>query len=151
MRSALFLAALVAFAAGSVFAADAPPPGAMRLLPGYVHEPLQGIDSIVGRIRKPGGLTIQYEIGRVPKPGGLRIGGDFSDAAVGMPEKDRRWYREQTVQGEPVHIAYSKADLLVVSFPASGLNLTATAKSSEEVADVLLMALTYPKQAAAKP
>ena len=40
----------------------------MRLLPDYRLQPLQGMDSIVGQISKPDGLTIRYEIGRIPKP-----------------------------------------------------------------------------------
>jgi hypothetical protein len=149
---ALILGAFVLVAASVACAADAPPPGNVQLLAGYVHEPLQGIDSIVGKISKKGGLTIQYEIGRVPKPGGLALGGDFSNAAQRLPEKDRRWLKQQVVAGEPVDIAYGKNDVLIVSFPKSGVNFTSTVKTQEELADVLLMVLTYPgeKKPAAK-
>jgi hypothetical protein len=148
LAGGLALGTFLLIAASAAPAADAPPPGNLQLLPGYVHEPLQGIDSVVGRIVKKGGLTIQYEIGRVPKPGGLAIGGDFSNAAIRLPEKNRRWLKQQVVAGQPVDIAYGKDDLLLVSYPKSGVNFTATAKTPEELADVLLMVLTYPGEKA---
>src|SRR5438309_1303373 len=42
-----------------------PPPGNMKLLPGYVHEARRGIDSRVGVIYKKDGLSISYDIGRM--------------------------------------------------------------------------------------
>ena len=41
------------------------PPGSMRLLQGYQHERLQGIDTTVGRIWKPGGPEVHYDIGQL--------------------------------------------------------------------------------------
>lgn len=138
--------ALVATMSSTTFSlgADAPPPGSIQLLPGYVHEPLQGFDSIVGKISKKGGLTIQYEIGRVRKPGDLAVGGDFSDAAQRLPEKDRKWFKQQVVNGQPVNVAYGKDDVLYVAYPQSGVNFTSKVKTPEEVAEALLMLLTYP-------
>jgi hypothetical protein len=40
-----------------------PPPGNIKLLPGYQHKTLQGIDTRVGKIWKEGGLEIKYDIG----------------------------------------------------------------------------------------
>ena len=76
----------------------------MRLLPDYRLQPLQGMDSIVGQISKPDGLTIRYEIGRIPKPGRVGMGGDFSDQPLLIPAARREWYKEQTIGGEPVHV-----------------------------------------------
>ena len=73
----------------------------MRLLPDYRLQPLQGMDSIVGQISKPDGLTIQYEIGRIPKPDRVGMGGDFSDQPLLIPTARREWYKEQTIGGEP--------------------------------------------------
>jgi len=127
-------------------------PGGMRLLPGYTHEPLRGIDSVVGRIVKDDGWKISYEIGRISKPGRPRMGGDFSDRAKLTPKSKVRWYREQTISGQPVHIAMSKTDALIVSFPTRGMNFHATIRSSQQLVDALLMILTYPQPApAAEP
>ena len=75
------------------------PPGGMSLLAGYEHKQLQGIDSVPGEIAKKDGLKINYETGRVTKPGQPRMGGDFNDSAKNMPAKNRKWYKEQVVNG----------------------------------------------------
>ena len=118
--------------------------GGMRLLPGYTHKPLQGFDSIVGEISKKGGLQIRYEIGAIPKPGGIRMGGMFSDRPKSTPKAQLRWYREQVVNNQPVHLAYSKGQILMVSYPLKGINLHVTVRTADEMAEALLMILTYP-------
>ena len=128
---------------GPLFAADARL-GGMRLLPGYKHQPLQGIDSIVGKIQKEGGLRIMYEIGGLVKPGAPRLGGSFSDRPKRTPKDEIRWYREQVVGGQPVHVAYRKDNVLLVSFPKKGMNLSATVRTADEMAEALLIILTYP-------
>jgi hypothetical protein len=125
-----------------VFAADRI--GGMRLLPGYKHQPLQGFDSIVGKIAKEGGLQINYDIGALPKPGGLVLGGSFSDRPKLTPKGNLRWYREQVINGQPVHLAYRKDNILLVSYPKNGVNLSVRIRSAEEMAEALLMILTYP-------
>lgn len=134
-------------AAGPTSAADARL-GGMRLLKGYKHQALQGFDSIVGKISKKDGLQISYEIGGLPKPGGLRLGGQFSDRPKLTPKNRVRWYLEQTVNGQPVHLAYRKDNILLVSFPKKGMNFTATVRSADEMAEALLMILTYPNPVA---
>lgn len=120
------------------------PLGGMQLLPGYVHQPLQGIDSVVGRITKKDGLTLTYEIGSLPQPGGLRLGGQFSDRPKQVPPERLRWYREQVVHGQPVHLAYLKDNSLMVSFPLKGMNVHTKVENADEMAEALLMLLTYP-------
>ncbi len=129
--------------AGPALAADARL-GGMRLLEGYEHQPLQGFDSIVGKISKKAGLQISYEIGSVPKPGAPRFGGQFSDRPKLTPKDQVRWYLEQTVNGQPVHLAYRKDNVLLVSFPQKGMNFSVTVRSADEMAEALLMILTYP-------
>lgn len=116
----------------------------IRLLPGFTHEPLRGIDSIVGRIAKKDGLQIQYEMGAIPAPGAPRFGGSYVNQALQIPEKDRLWSKEQTAAGRKVTVVYSKENLLVVSTASAteGVNFHAVAKTPGEVADVLLMTLT---------
>jgi len=130
-------------------AAGAAPPGGMQLLPGYTHKPLQGIDSIVGQIVKDDGWKISYEIGHVSKPGQPMIGGGFRDRPKLMPKAKVRWYREQTVNGRAVHMALTKDNKLLVSFPEKGMNFHATIRSFEQLADAMLMILTYSQTAPA--
>jgi hypothetical protein len=116
----------------------------IRLLPGYTHEQLRGIDSTVGKIGKKDGLQIQYTMGRIPQMGERTFGGSYVNAALRFPEKDRLWLKQQTTGGRKVYVAYSKEHLLLVSSTSTteGVNFLATAKTSEEVADVLMMVLT---------
>src|SRR5262245_6481631 len=110
-----FLIVAATLAQPMVIPGNAPAPGGIKLLPGYVHEKLQGIDSIVGRLVKKEGLTIQYEIGAVPKPGGPVFGGSFSDYPKNTPADQRLWYKEQTIGGRDVHLAMLKTKMLLVS------------------------------------
>ena len=123
--------------------------GGMQLLPGYQHEKLQGIDSVVGRIVKKKGLTISYEIGGIPK-GPFRFGGSFTDRPKNTSKQQLKWYREQMVNGQPMHIAYLKNKTLLVSFPKSipdkGINFyVREINTMEEMTDVLLMLTTFPE------
>jgi|GEM_PF-3779145 len=120
--------------------------GGMRLLPGYQHQPMQGHDSIVGRIIKTGGLEIGYEIGRVTEPGTVRTGGSFQDRPKKMPKDHVRWYSEQVVDGQPMHVAYRKDKILFVSFPNKGINFSAKISNADEMADMLMMIMTYPER-----
>lgn len=118
--------------------------GNMQLLPGYKHQTRQGIDSLIGGISKPNGLSFGYEIGRVTKPGRARTGGSFIDGPLQQPKDQIRWYREQTVNGQPIHLAYRNDDLLLVSFPHKGLNISVRVRDANEMAEALLMIMTYP-------
>lgn len=140
--SLMLATVLLSLTSSDLFAAG--PLGGMRLLPGYQHQPLQGIDSIVGRIVKEDGLQINYEIGAVSQPGQPRFGGSFSDRPKLMPADQLRWYREQVVNGQSVHVAYRKDEILMVSYPAKGMNVSVTVRSADEMAEALLMILTYP-------
>jgi hypothetical protein len=136
-----FVLASIAAPAG---ADDAkPPPFGIKLLAGYEHEPKQGFDSVVGVISKEDGLTIMYEIGRVAKPGAPALGGDFSDRAKQLRPEQREWYKEQTLGGKQMHVAMAKDKGLYVSFPESGINFSVVTKSSEELAEALLMICSY--------
>lgn len=138
----LVVAAVSSLSHSGIFAAN--PIGGMRLLAGYKHQPLQGIDSVVGKVEKKDGLRINYEIGHVTKPGAPRFGGSFSDRPKLAPKDKVRWYREQTVNGQATHIAYRKDGMLMVSYPKQGMNLWVTVRTADEMAEALLMILTYP-------
>ena len=47
-------------------------PGGIQLLEGYRHTKLRGIDTSVGTISNPGGLTINYDIGVLAGEKGLQ-------------------------------------------------------------------------------
>ena len=118
-------------------------PGGVQLLTGYTHRSLQGIDSRPGEITKKGGLRISYDIGAIPKPGAPRFGGSYTDWTKRVPEKDRRWFREQTINGQPVHLVYTKAKRLTVSYPKGGINFSCEAKTEADLVDALLITLSY--------
>jgi len=115
----------------------------INLLPGFKHEPLQGIDSIVGKIAGKE-LTIMYEIGPVPKEGAPLFGGSYINQAIRLPEGGRQWLRHQVVGKQAFDIAYGKDGRLIISTTAGehGMNLHASPKTPSDVADVLLMVLT---------
>lgn len=125
-------------------AADEPKPlpGNLKPLKDYSHEPLRGIDSVVGKVVRKDGFTIQYEIGPIPKPGAPRFGGSFSDYAVAMRPEERAWFKEQPTPAGMVHIAQSKMGMLIISLPDVGANLTATPKTPEDTVEVILTALS---------
>lgn len=142
MRSRLFVAGIgvaclsaVVMATSGAFFDDREdrPPGGIRLLRGYKHETLQGIDSRVGRISRKDGVTIEYDIGP--------LAGNY---ATSILNDDRAWSREQTVASDTVQIVMTKKNVLHVSFKKGPANFWATAVTPADVADVLLMALTYP-------
>lgn len=116
----------------------------IRLLPGFTHEPLQGFDSIVGRLAGKDGRQIQYEMGGIPAPGAPRVGGHFVNQAQQVPENDRLWLKEQIVGGRKVHVTYSKTNSLIISSASAteGVNFHTTAKDPGEIADALLMVFT---------
>src|SRR5262245_21430365 len=132
MRTAFLLCvgALLAVSFGQTSAEEKPTPlpEGIKLLPGYTHEGKMGIHGPAGVIAKKGGLKIEYQYGKVPGPDDPITSADYTDRAQALAEGDRRWYKEQTVGGKAVHLAYGKDDVLHVSFPAAGVNFRVTVK-----------------------
>jgi hypothetical protein len=120
----------------------------INLLPGYAHQPLQGIDSIVGKLVKKDGLVINYEIGPVAKKGEPILGGSYVNRAMQLGEGKRLWLKEQTVGRRKFFVAYGKDRQLLVSTASEkqGVNFIAEARTPDDVADVLLMVLTFAEQ-----
>src|SRR5437773_1016534 len=93
-----------------------PPPGSIKLLPGYKHQTERAIDSTVGKIWRDGGPTIRYDIGT--------LAGEY------VIRKDRgkyskySWYREQTLGKHIVRLALKKDGQLMVTYPDSTANFT---------------------------
>src|SRR6188768_1256004 len=107
-------------------------PGGMKLLTGYKHQKLRGIDTLVGKISKEGGLSIQYDIGR--------LAGNY---AKSQAKEEPLWHKEQVIGGRPVQLTFAKNKTLYVTLPEANANFYATAKSEEDIADILLMVLSY--------
>ena len=114
-----------------------PVPGAMKLLPGYKHTKDPGDADPTGNIWKERGLDIYYDIG----------GGGSATAAR---KAKALWYREEVVNGRVVQFALvefpSKKRELYISVPEGSdrfANFHAKVRSEEDVADMLLMVLTY--------
>jgi len=125
-------------------------PGAIALLSGYKHQKIQGIDSFAGRIWKDNGLEIQYDIG------GLT--GNFAQQILSLTStKKATWSKEQTIRGMRVVTVLTTDRRLIVTFSALppgpgrssqgvwGLpaNFSAKVNSDEDIADMLLMIMTY--------
>lgn len=149
IRTTLLLA-IVALSSTLLAAEPAGAPlGGLQLVEGYKHERLQGIDSVVGRIVRQDGFTINYEKGRIPDPNApFRLGGDFSNAAERVPADQREWSREQQVGDAPVQLVLRKDATLVVTYPNSGINFHAKIEKQSDLADVLTMLLTFPAKPA---
>jgi hypothetical protein len=126
-----------------------PPPGSIRLLSGYRHQKEQGIDTTVGKIWKDGGPVIRYDID------------SFSALAGNYAQHHKRsdpylWYKEQEFQGNTAQVLLTKDRKLIVTFPFAAprgetifANFIGKVATEEQLAEVLLMLMTYspPKDA----
>jgi hypothetical protein len=117
-----------------------PPPGNIKLLPGYVHTPGRGIDSAIGKIGKENGLEIFYDNG--PMSGKPAVGA--------LTQKENLlWSKEQEVNGQKFLIVCRKDGAIYVNI-APFTNFMSVVKSDEELADFLLMIMTYGSRDAPK-
>jgi len=128
--------------------------GAIQLLEGYSAKRGSAVDAVVWTIQGKNGLVIHFEAG--PSEGRAV---DFKD------NEKYEWYREQSVNGRKVFLALTKVgvkthtdldaernltpgNILLVTFPLEGskdhaANFVAKVTNSGEMADALLMALTF--------
>jgi hypothetical protein len=114
-----------------------PPPGNIKLLPGYVHKPERGIDSAVGKISKENGLVIFYDIGR--------MAGNYTLAALEKKESIA-WSKTQKVNNREMSIVYLKDGSIYANFSETSANFMSAVKTNEELADFLVMIMTYGSQ-----
>jgi|ERR1700722_13322012 hypothetical protein len=127
------LAALLAFIAPRS-SGDKLQTGSITVLPGYQIEfASHAIDSFGGKISKQGGLTIYYD--------NLLGAGTRTDDPALM--KKTRWRNEQILDGHKVVLVLTKDDQLTISFPDWQANFFAKVRSPQEMAEVLLIVLTY--------
>lgn len=108
--------------------------GSMTLLPGYrIEMASHATDSFGGKISKEGGFTIYYD-------NLVNAGTHTEDPSL---VKKTRWRKEQTVDGHKMVVLLTRDNELVVSFPDWQANFFANVHSEQELADVLLMVVTY--------
>lgn len=110
-----------------------PPPGGIKLLPGYEHVPGCGIDTLGGYIRKKGGIEIHYDIGV--------MAGNFAMRYADSPVAE--WTRTEQLQDDTVLIVLTKENRIVATFETSIANFTANIASQSDIDDFLKIVLTY--------
>ncbi|MBK9164448.1 MAG: hypothetical protein IPM21_11190 [Acidobacteria bacterium] len=110
-----------------------PPPGHIKLLPGYEHMPLCGIDTVAGYIRKEGGLGIGYDIGE--------MAGNF--AMIYAHSDVAEWTKTEQFSDDKALIVLTKQNYIVATFEKSFANFSATVSSKSEIDDFLRIVLTY--------
>ncbi len=110
-----------------------PPPGNIKLLPGYEHLPGCGIDTTVGDIKKPGGMEISYDIGPMAGNVARRRANPYG----------AEWTRTEHVGGDSVLIVLTKQNRIYATFEKASANFFATTTSQSDVDDFLKMVLTY--------
>jgi len=130
----LLLMVLVASGGAIGQSAQTPALTNIVLLPGYVNTSTRPMDSAFsGTISKQHGLVISYDIG-------LTAGRYDTD-----PRWNRRavWQTEQVLNGKRVVCIFTGSKELLISFPESLANFHAKIRSERDLADMLLMVLTY--------
>ena len=155
MKKILVIQLLISlFASGGAISVDEPP-GGIKLLQGYSIKHQSAVDASVWLIEKPSGPKIRFEAG--PSEGSWADPGKKNSYA---------WFKEQIVNGYKVRVALIKPGLKTVLEPDNGrglkagnilvvtflleseksgytANFSAKVANSEELADVLLIALTF--------
>lgn len=116
----------------------APPPGNMSLLPQYVHIIKRGIDTAVGEISKPNGLTITYDNGF--------LAGNQAWQQYNVLRDNVAWFKEQKVNGLTLYLTRGKDQSIYATFPETCANFRAVKVDESELLDFLLMIMTYREQ-----
>lgn len=115
---------------------EKPVPGNIRLLDGYHHQSGRSVDSITGKIWKEHGVTFGYDIAL-----------DAGDYSI-RPEWNGNvmWRTEQIVNGEKVVCVFTNSKRLLIAFPRHMANFYGDIHNQRDLADMMLMVLTYKPQ-----
>lgn len=111
------------------------PPGNIILLPGYSHRIGQGIDTAVGKISKENGLEIGYDIGG--------LAGNYALEAYANEKINLVWFKVQKTNNLQLLITYLKDGSIYATFPEQNANFVSKIKTNEDLADFLIMIMTY--------
>lgn len=102
------------------------------LLSGYKLQVVKGIDTFGAVIWKERGAEIHFEQGAY-----------IPDPIASEKVSHILWKQEQVIDGKKVQSMYTKSHQLVVSFPELHADFFATIHSRQELAEMLLMVVTY--------
>ncbi len=130
-----FLIFTVTQAAGQGSAANQGPDSPrspVRLLPGYKLQIVNGIDTFGAVIWREHGAQIYYELGP-----------HLDDPVASKKDSQILWKQEQLVNGKKVQCMYTKSHQFVVNFPELRSYFSARIHNRQELAEMLLMTLTY--------
>ena len=104
----------------------------INLLPGYQLQVDRGFDSPSGKISNENGFKIEVEFCC-----------HFGNAAESIEERQIAWKQKQDLKGQSVTFVLTKSHDIVVSFPEYGTNFLAHIRNESEMADMLLMVVTF--------
>lgn len=103
----------------------------MKLPPEYAIKETTGIDAIEGTISKKNGIKIFYDIGKSPRN-------------IASRQKQKfQWCKSHIANGWLVQIALDRTNRLFITFPDFGANFQATIAGNSDLAEVMLIVLTY--------
>lgn len=106
----------------------------LRLLPGYKLQAAAGYDNgPTGKIWKENGPTINFHMGPY-----------FPEETESIKKDQILWREEQIINGQSFTCVYTKsADLVISHQPLPVANFRAKIHSQQELAEILLMVLTF--------
>jgi hypothetical protein len=114
-------------------------PGSIQLLPGYKVSTRMGIESLGGEIFSRD-MRIYFDVGVNT--------GNWTSAA---PDNSILWQRKQMLHRHHVVCVYTIQKELIVTFPYLTANFRAKVNSKQDMADMLLMVLSYEPVAGTPP
>lgn len=135
---------------GAGLSAQAPPPGAIRLLPGYVHKAAAGKDSgKAGTIGRPQGPQIEYRFGMKSKLAPVFDPPTHAPELLITSDDDgpQMIHEATNIAGRPVRFFavpaknHSEAE---VFFTRDKLGFRAKYADMQQLAEILLITLSYP-------
>lgn len=124
---------LIAYALVTIEDKVYPPPGNIKMLPGYENVEGYGIDTSAGVIRKAGGLEIHYDIGH--------MAGNLAKRNETL--RNAEWTRWEQTNGDSVLIVLTKNKRIVATFERAVANFYANVGSQSGIDDFIKMVLTY--------
>jgi hypothetical protein len=120
------------------------PPFRIRLLPGYHHKTLQGIDTTTGQISKRHGLLIRYDLGDLPVSveRKIRPPRDWNRQCSWIKDDNDSSPTGDTQISCKIETDDGHKKNLGVFFP-DGASFWARVKNKRQISEMLKMVLTY--------